>query len=151
MAKKSKVDKELLEAYEELKAYNENSKKSKNKNDLLQFFVGLLMLAAGLYMIFQHIEIRNSMRSGFIYFGNFGMPNGLIFLPILIGIVMLFLMEKKVYGWIVIAVGIVIVLAAVLLNTQMTWRGTNAFNYIIMFGLTAAGGALTLKELLKKD
>ena len=63
MAKKSKVDKELLEAYEELKAYNEKSKKSKNKNDLLQFFAGLLMLAAGLYMIFQHIEIRNRIRS----------------------------------------------------------------------------------------
>ena len=64
---------------------------------------------------------------------------------------MLFLMEKKAYGWIVITVGVVIVLAAVLLNTQMMWRGTNAFNYIIMFGLTAAGGALTLKELLKKN
>lgn len=150
MGKKSKYDKELEEAYRELKEFNE--KKNKNKNDLLQFFVGLLMLAAGVFMIFQNLTISSSWGGGyFLHIGSFGLPNGTIFIPLFIGIVMLFLMDRKIFGWIVVAVGIVIILAAVLMSVHMRWRSTNAYMFVLMFGLAAAGGGLVIKQLFKKD
>lgn len=150
MAKKAKYDKELEEAYRELHEYNK--KKNQNKNDLLQFFCGLLMLAAGVFMIFQNLSITSSWGSGGYLFnlGGFHLPNGTIFIPLFIGIVMLFLMDRKIFGWIVLAVGLVIILAAVLMSVQMRWRTTNAYMFVLMFGLTAAGGGLVIRQLFKK-
>lgn len=150
MAKKAKYDKELEEAYQELREYNQ--KKNQNKNDLLQFFCGLLMLAAGVFMIFQNLSITSSWGGGGYLFniGGFYLPNGTIFIPLFIGIVMLFLMNRKIFGWIVIAVGLVIILATVLMSVQMRWRTTNAYMFVLMFGLTAAGGGLVIRQLFKK-
>lgn len=152
MTKKDKNDiyqQELEKARRELQEYND--RKNRNKNDLLQFFVGLLMLAAGLFMIFQNLDVRSSWGTGFLHVGGYSLPNGLIFLPIIIGIVMLFLMDRKIFGWIVIAVGIIIVLAAVIMSVHIRWRTTNAYIFIVMFGLAAAGGAMVIRQLLKKD
>lgn len=148
MAKKH--DDDMGKLYHDLKDYNDN--REKNRNDLLQFFCGLLMLAAGLFMIFQNLSITSSWgMSGHLFsLGGFNLPNGTIFIPMFIGIVMLFLMDRKIFGWIVLAVGIIIVLAAVLMSVQMRWRTTNAYMFVLMFGLTAAGGALVLRQLFKK-
>jgi hypothetical protein len=63
---------------------------------------------------------------------------------------MLFLMDRKFFGWLFIAVGLVIILAAVLMSVRMHWRTTNAYMFVLMFGLTAAGGGLVLRQLFKK-
>ena len=73
--KPDKYDKELEKAYADLKAYND--KKNKNKNDLLQFFVGLLMLGAGLFMIFQNLDVRSSWGTGFWHIGPHRLHRGL--------------------------------------------------------------------------
>lgn len=150
MAKKSKYDNELDKAYRDLLDYND--KREKNRNDLLEFFVGMLMLAAGVFMIFQNLSIESTMGYGGYLFsiGSFNLPNGTIFIPLFIGIVMLFLMDRKFFGWLVIAVGLVIILAAVLMSVRMRWRTTSAYMFVIMFGLTAAGGGLVLRQLFKK-
>lgn len=140
---------ELQKIREELR--EGKSKKSKAKNDLIQFFCGLLMLAAGVFLIFQNLDVRSSWGTGFLHVGGYSLPNGLIFLPILIGIVMLFLMDRKVFGWIVLSVGLVIVLAAVIMSVNIHWRSTNAYIFIAMFGLAVAGGAMVIRQLFKKD
>lgn len=152
MAKKNKDDiyqQELEKVRRELAEGREH--KNKAKNDLIQFFCGLLMLAAGVFLIFQNLDVRSSWGTGFLRVGGYSLPNGLIFLPILIGIVMLFLMDRKVFGWIVLAVGLVIVLVAVIMSVNIRWRTTNAYVFIAMFGLAAAGGAMVIRQLLKKD
>lgn len=150
MAKKRKNESELDRAYRDLLEYND--RREKNRSDLLQFFVGLLMLAAGVFMIFQNLNIESTWGYGGYLFshGGFNLPNGTIFVPLFIGIVMLFLMERKFFGWLFIAVGLVIILAAVLMSVRMHWRTTNAYMFVLMFGLTAAGGGLVLRQLFKK-
>lgn len=152
---KTTKDKELDKMYKDL-LETRNSARSSSKDDgnrLLKFFVGLLMLGGGLFMIFQNIEVSSSWGYGGYFFriGSFGLPNGLIMLPIVIGIAMLFLMDKKIFGWVVLSIGIVIVLLSVMMTTHLRWRTTNAYVFIVMFGLVAAGGGLVLRELFRKD
>ncbi|MCR5601068.1 MAG: hypothetical protein K6G33_10060 [Ruminococcus sp.] len=152
---KTNRDKELDKMYRDL-LETRDSMRSANKSDgnrLLTFFIGLLMLGGGLFMIFQNISVSSSWGYGghFFSIGGFHLSNGLIMLPIIVGIGMLFLMDKKIFGWIVLSIGIVIVLLSVMLTTHLSWRTTSAYVFIIMFGMTAAGGALVLKELFRKD
>ena len=62
-----------------------------------------------------------------------------------------FLMDKKIFGWVVLSIGIIIVLLSVMMTTHLHWIRSSAFTFIVMFGMTAAGGALVLKELFRKD
>ena len=77
------------------------------------------------------------------------MPNGTIMIPILIGIALLFLCDRKLWGWLFIAVGIVIVIAAVILSVNIHWRTSNGWTFFIMFAMTVAGGAMMLRELFR--
>lgn len=146
---KSKYDKELEKAYHDLKDIQEGN--NKNRNDLLTFFAGLLMFGAGLFMILQNAVVTSSWGHGYFYhIGSWGIPNGMIMLPVLIGIVMLFLMERKLFGWIVLVLGIIFILLSIIMSVKIVWRNTNAYMFILMFGLVAAGGGMMLKVLFAK-
>lgn len=150
---KSNRDKDLDKMYKELMETRSSSRSDNEGNRLLSFFIGLLMLGGGLFMIFQNITVSSSWGVGghFFSIGNFHFANGLIMLPIIIGIAMLFLMDRKIFGWVVLSIGIVIVLLTVLLTTHIRWKSTNAYVFIVMFGFVAAGGGMVLRELFRKD
>ena len=111
----------------------------------------LRCIAGGLFMIFQNINVSSNWGGYFFHIGSFHIANGMIMLPAIIGIGMLFLMHRKIFGWIVLAIGVVIILLSVLLTTHLAWRTTSAYIFIIMFGLTAAGAGMVLRELFRKD
>lgn len=149
---KTKEDKALEKAYEDLRRFERE--KNKNRNDLLTFFVGLLMFGGGLFMILQNVDVTSGwggFGGSFFRIGAYSLPNGLIMLPIIIGIGMLFVMDRKIFGWIVLSLGIVILLLSIIMSVHLHWRTTNAYVFIVMFGLVAAGGGMMLRELFKKD
>ncbi|MBQ9893836.1 MAG: hypothetical protein IJM38_00415 [Ruminococcus sp.] len=162
MAKNNAGDKELEKIYKELRDANlssgskygsSHSGSDRNEGgDLLKFFVGLLMLGGGLFMIFNNLTVSSTWGGGgyFFHIGSFHLPNGMIMLPMIAGIGMLFLMDRKIFGWIVLSIGIVIVLLSVLLTTRLHWRSTSAYVFVIMFGMVAAGAGMVLKELFRK-
>lgn len=145
MAKNNDLD----SMYRELR----NSSAEDSGSRLLKFLAGLVMLVVGLFLIFNNITVSSSWGMGGYFFslGSFNVPNGAIMLPILIGIGMLFFMRKRIYGWIVLSIGVVFVLLSVIMSTRITWRSTSAYIFVIMFGLVAAGGGLVLRELFRKD
>ena len=145
----TKNNKDLDSMYRELR--NSNAEDSGTR--LLKFLAGLVMLGVGLFMVFNNITVSSNWgMGGYLFsFGSFNLSNGMIMLPILIGIGMLFFMRKRIYGWIVLAIGIIFVLLSVIMSTHITWRPTSAYIFIIMFGLVAAGSGLVLRELFRKD
>ncbi len=147
--KKSKSERDLDRAYRELQEIQKENKR--NRNDLLSFFIGILMFGGGLFLIFQNAQVRSSWGSGYFYhIGSWGIPNGLIMLPVIIGIVMLFLMDRKIFGWIVTILGIIFILLTIIMSVRIVWRTTSVYVFIIMFGLAAAGGGLMLRALFRK-
>lgn len=153
------LEEEQRKEYAKLKAYSaylesENSSKhsSKSNGDPLQFFIGLIILGIGLFWVFQTAEIRTTWGgySSIFSLGSWNVPNGTVIIPLLIGIVMLFLMDKKIFGWIVTTLGIIIILLAIVMSVRIVFTRTSLFNYILMFGLIAVGGGLVLKNLFKK-
>ncbi len=142
-------NKDLDSMYREMK----NSEAEDSGSRLFKFLIGLVMLGAGLFMVFNNVTVSSSWGTGgyFFSFGSFNVTNGMIMLPILIGIGMLFFMKKRIYGWIVLSIGIVFVLLSVIMTTHIHWRSTSAYIFVIMFGLVAAGAGLVLKELFRKD
>lgn len=139
---------------ENAKLFDEATEKKKNGSDLLQFFLGLILVGVGLFWVFQSVQVETGW---FIGLGGWGggffnrIPTGVITIPLLIGITMLFFMEKRrIFAWIVTVLGILIILLAIILSVHITFQRMPFFNYILMFGFIAAGGGLLLKTLFRK-
>ncbi|MBQ5339053.1 MAG: hypothetical protein J6Z40_07805 [Oscillospiraceae bacterium] len=168
---KDGVDSQLEKLYDEIeKKHEKESKKTKAEtqmndimkglenpansrrdgNELLRFFGGLLLFGAGMFMIFQNLIVTSSWGVGSIFrVGGFSIPNGTIMIPLLLGIALLFLCDRKLWGWLFIAVGFVIIIAAVLLSVSISWRTSNGWVFFTMFALTIAGGAMMMRELFR--
>lgn len=120
------------------------------KNDLIEFFVGLLLLGGGLFWIFQSVRVTTSWGSYFLHVGTVGIPNGVIIIPLLIGIIMLFVMKRKIFGWIVTSIGVLSILISIITSVSFHFVSQSLFSYILMFGFTAVGAALVIKATLTK-
>ena len=78
------------------------------------------------------------------------MPEGLLILPFLIGIIILIATDKPIIGWIFIIIGVIILLLSVLMAMKFTWKQTSLFQTILMFGLIAAGAGFIVKGMFGK-
>lgn len=128
---------------------NDNKDVKVERGEPIIFFVGLIVLFGGIFLVF-----KNTMTySGFGYgniFGGWQPPAGLIIIPLLIGVIVLIATDKTVLGWLLIAIGILIILLGVLMSLKFSWRGVSLFDTIMMFGLVAVGAGLMLKGVYGK-
>lgn len=107
-----------------------------------EFFVGLVMAAAGGYLILSQVQVTTS----FWRFGQYG-GFGLTLLPLLVGIAFLFYNGKSVPGWVLTAAGAAIVLASILMNMDIYFRQTSLFNTVVMLALLFGGLGLVARSL----
>lgn len=123
--------------------------KNNSSPSILAFFVGLILLAAGLYMISNKVMITSSF--GFLSIGAFSIPFGLTTIPLIIGIVWMFVQPDKIAPKIVIVLGAVFIVSAIIMGVRFYFVGTTLYEYILMFGLTAAGSGLLLRTLFASN
>jgi uncharacterized protein len=106
------------------------------------FFVGLAMVVGGGYLLLNQVQVTSSYWT----FGGQG-SFGLSLLPLLAGIAFLFFDGKSMLGWLLTAVGAVIILAGVLMHMDIYFRQTSLFNTLVMLGLLFGGVGLVARSL----
>ena len=106
------------------------------------FFLGLIMAAAGAYLILNQVQVTTSFWR-FSQYGGFG----LTLLPLLVGIAFLFYDGKSIAGWVLTAIGTAIILAGVLMNMDIYFRQTSLFQTLMMLGLLFGGLGLVARSL----
>lgn len=111
------------------------------------FFVGLVLAAAGGYLILSRVMVQGSWGYGG-WFGGFGRGGfGLVMLPLLIGVGLLFANGKSKAGWIFTVAGAGIIVASILMNMSIVFQPTNLYYVLVMFGMFAAGIGMILRSL----
>ena len=118
------------------------------RGNIFTFFCGIIVFCLGVYLIFQNTVVSTGF-SLYRYIG-FEPPQGLVFLPLLIGIILIFFKGKSIIGWILIVLGVLIILLGILAGLRIYFKPISMFETIMMFGLTAAGIGITLKGLYGK-
>lgn len=160
MTENEKKIKELEDSIKKMQKENDEifgvtetkSSSRKTKNDLLMFFIGLVLLGAGLFWLFQRTSVATvGIFSGGLLFGNIMIPTGIVLLPLIVGIILLFFLEdKRIIGWIVTVIGLIIVILSILMSVRISFERTSLFEFICMFGFIAAGTGLLLRTLFRK-
>jgi len=107
-----------------------------------EFFLGLVMVVIGAYLITNRILVVSSYWS----LGGYSMF-GLSLLPLIFGIGILFFNGKSIVGWILLFIGVVIIFAGVLMNLHIYFQATSLFGTIVMIVLLAGGIGLIFRAL----
>ena len=107
-----------------------------------EFFLGLVMVVIGAYLITNRIVVVSSYWS----YGGYSMF-GLSLLPLIFGIGILFFNGKSIVGWILLFLGVVIIFAGVLMNLHIYFQATSLFGTIVMIVLLAGGIGLIFRGL----
>lgn len=118
-------------------------------NELVQFFFGIMMLGGGIYWALNMFEVRWNWR--FMQIGSFDLSAGVMLVPILIGIFLLFFMDKRLIGGIVTSLGVVVIIISMINSISFHPKNGSLYKYVLMFGLIFAGAGMLAKVLFKKQ
>lgn len=140
-------NKPLSEELKDLKTPNQEKKESHN-NELLQFFIGLILLGAGLFMLSKRVMVHSSWYIWRI--GGFDLSSGTVTIPLIIGIIWYFFNSKSIVPKIIITLSLIFLVISIIMSVRINFVTTSLFDYLLIFGMAAAGSGLLLKTLFKK-
>ena len=143
----SKKDKKIIQEVNEMKAPYQQKSQSAG-NELLQFFIGVILLGAGLFMLSRRVMVHGSWYVWRI--GGFDLSSGTITIPLIIGIIWYFYNSKSIVPKIIITLSAVFIVLTIIMIVRINFVTTSMFDYLIIFGMAAAGSGLLLKTLFKK-
>ena len=122
--------------------------KNSGDNDLLLFFIGVLLLGVGLFMLSKRVMVHSSWYIWRI--GSFDLSSGTVTIPLIIGIIWYFINPKSVLSKIIITLGVIFIVVTIIMSVRINFVTTSMFDYILIFGMVAAGSGLLLRTLFKK-
>lgn len=123
-------------------------KQTTGGNELLQFFIGVILLGTGLFILSKRVMVGSSWYVWRI--GGFDLSSGMVTVPLIIGIIWQFYNPKSMIPKIIMTLGAVFIVATIIMSVRINFVTTSMFDYILMFGMMAAGSGLLIKTLFKK-
>ena len=111
------------------------------------FLLGLVMLIAGGYLLFDHVQVGG----GFWHWnglGGRGTSFGITLIPLLLGIGILFVNGRSFAGRFLTGAGALVILVGIIANLDIRFHQTSLFNMLVMFVLIAGGLGLIVRSVM---
>ncbi|VAW59875.1 diguanylate cyclase/phosphodiesterase (GGDEF & EAL domains) with PAS/PAC sensor(s) [hydrothermal vent metagenome] len=114
-----------------------------------QFFLGLAMLCGGVYLLLNSIMITSNFGFGMRMYGmgQFGITSGMILIPFMFGVGIIFYNAKNIIGWVLASGSLIALVFGVISSIQFTFRFMSAFDLIIILILAVGGLGIFLRSL----
>jgi hypothetical protein len=116
------------------------------------FLLGFIMMCAGGYMLFQAINVSSTfgMRTGLYSYKVLGtmrtLNTGMILIPFMIGISMIFYNFKSIIGWLLSVGAISALVIGVIASINLHMRSMTLFELVTMLVLFLGGLGLFLRS-----
>lgn len=113
------------------------------------FLIGLIMMIGGGYLLLNGIVVRPVFGFGSRMFGIGGVPitTGMVFIPFMFGVGMIFYNAKNWIGWVLAVGSLVALVFGVLANMTLQMARMSAFDLIVILVLLVGGIGLFLRSL----
>lgn len=116
------------------------------------FFLGLIMMIVGAYLLLVSIEVSNRLSFGYAIFaiGGHGVTTGMLFIPMIFGIGMIFYNPDNNLGWLLVILSGILLLFGIISSLNLHLRNMSAFELIMILVLLVGGIGLFLGSLRSK-
>lgn len=114
-----------------------------------QFLLGLVMMCGGFYLLLNNVIVSASFGLGSRMFGigGFGVTGGIILIPLMIGVAMIFYNSRNYLGWLIAVVSFFAMVFGVISSVSLDLRTMSAFSLITILVLAFGGLGLFLRSL----
>lgn len=113
------------------------------------FLMGLVMMIAGGYLFLNSIHISHSFGLGYsLYrFGGFGITSGMVLIPFVFGVGMVFYDSKNWIGWLLGIGSLIMLFFGIISSINFSFAPMSAFELLIILTLMVGGAGLFLSSL----
>lgn len=109
------------------------------------FLLGVAMTIIGGYLLLDSIRVDGwGLGSRLIGIGGAGLTRGMILIPFIIGVVIIFYDSQKWYGWLLAGGSLLGFVAGVIANVRFRLENTAAFDILVILVLLFGGIGLVL-------
>jgi len=120
------------------------------------FFIGLIMMCGGFYMLLNAISVTSNFGLGsrlfsFNALGGAGVTGGTILIPFIFGIGLIFYNAKNILGWVLSIGSITALIFGVVSSVRFSMRTMTTFDLIVILVLAVGGLGVFLRSLKTID
>lgn len=123
------------------------------------FFIGLMMAGVGFYMLLSKITVTSGFGMGRSLYrfgsnggtGGFGLTTGMIFIPMIIGIMWIFYNAKSIFAWLLASTSFAGMVFGVISSVTIRMTTMSSFDLIVILVLSFGGIGIFLRSLRKID
>ena len=119
------------------------------KNELLEFLGGIAMLAVGLYWFSTNVTVSSSFFSSGISLGSVNLHSGIIIVPFIIAIIMIFMKPESFGRKLFLGITVLLIIASIISSTRFHLATMTLFEWAGILILIFGGLALVCKILFK--
>ena len=119
----------------------------KERNELLEFLGGLAMLVVGLYLFTNKVSVQSTLFSGYLSVNGMRVNSGLVVLPFIIGIVMIFVKPESIISKLIAGCGLLIIIVAVIASTTLRLPHISLYEWLLYLILIFGGLGLLCRVL----
>ena len=122
----------------------------KQRNELVEFIIGLAMLVIGLYLFTGRVSVSSSFFSSGIYYGAVRIPTGAVFVPFIVGIIMVFAKPESFLSKLVAGLGILIILVSIIMSVNIRLETISLYEWLLYIIAIFGGLGLVCRILFAK-
>jgi hypothetical protein len=117
------------------------------------FLLGFVMICAGGYLLLNGIIVRPQFGMGMVAFRLGGLPvtSGMILVPFIFGVGMIFYNSRNYIGWGLAAASLIGLVFGVIANINLQLVRMSAFDLLVILILLVGGIGLFLRSLKEKN
>lgn len=122
-----------------------------------QFFIGLIMMCGGFYMLLNAINVSSSFGMGMRLYGfsamggHYNITSGMVMIPFMFGVGLIFYNGRSILGWILSVGAITALIFGVISSIRFSFRTMTSFDLIVILVLAMGGLGLFLRSLKTLD
>ncbi len=121
------------------------------------FFIGLIMMCSGFYMLLNAITVTSNFGVGMRLYGfsamggSYSVTSGMVMIPFIFGVGLIFYNSKNILGWVLSLAAITGLIFGVISSIRFSFNTMTSFDLIVIIVLAIGGLGLFLKSLKALD
>ncbi|MGE4518803.1 MAG: hypothetical protein AB7E04_04775 [Desulfobacteraceae bacterium] len=114
-----------------------------------RFLTGLVMMVAGGYLFLDAVRVTHGFHMGYrLYsFGGFRLTGGMVLIPLIFGIGIIFYNSKNILGWLLSSASLIMLVFGIISSINFRLRSMSSFELITIIVLAVGGLGLFLSSL----